>query len=336
MKHNELKPNEISNATKKSMATRLIAAAIALVIVCPFLLFGDWFILVLSVVALIIALVEIVNTAKKDYSVILYVLTLVVGAFCTYWPIIVSLIQKQNGIGDFTIHIYDYFEGLSLSVPAIFLGISLLFLTVVLHDSFTVRDACFLIAMVLTITLGIQSILYIRFLPAKLGAPSDKFFDFPHNLETSTLLIYVAIAAFMTDTGAYFTGILFGKKKINERISPKKTYGGFVGGLIVSAICSAAFAFILAACNKPVLAGYLDLNHWWNIVILSVVMPIFATLGDFVFSAVKRFYDIKDFGKLIPGHGGILDRLDSMIYTFLAAAVYLAVYIAISGGSYII
>lgn len=333
MSSNELKPNELSPQTKASMRTRVIAGLIGLVIVVPLLLLGDWFTFALGIALLVIGVVEIVNTAKKDYSVVLYILSILVALLLTLWPAIVSLIDKVHA-GTVSTRIFDYFGGIALSTPALIVGISLLFLTVVLHSSFTVRDACFLIAMVLVIALGVQCILYIRFLPSLLNdAPRTSYFNLFDTLESSTLLIYVLLAAFVTDIGAYFTGLLWGRRKINERISPKKTYAGFVGGLISSAIVTMAFAFILSLCGHPILEGYMDIAHWWNIVILSVFMPIMATLGDFVFSAIKRFYDIKDFGKLIPGHGGILDRLDSIIFTFFAAGGYLFVYIAIAEGT---
>ena len=333
MTQNDFKPNELTPQTKASMKTRIIASLIGLAIIIPLIFLGDWFTLVLAMFLLIVGVIEIVNTAKKDYSVLLYVISIIAAILITVWPAIVSLIDQIHG-GNVSFHIFDYFGGIALSTPALIVGISLLFLTVVLHSSFTVRDACFLIAMVLVIALGIQCILYIRYLPSILNkTPREGFFNLFDTLESSTLIIYVLIGAFVTDIGAYFTGILWGKRKINERISPKKTYAGFVGGLLCSAIFSIAFAFILDAVGHPILVGYLDVPHWWNIVILSLFMPIMATLGDFVFSAIKRSYDIKDFGKLIPGHGGILDRLDSLIFTFFAAGGYLFVYIAFDTGT---
>lgn len=336
--HEHIKPNEITEQTKTSMKTRIIAALVGAAIIVPPFIIGDWFFLILTITALVIGLVEIVNTAKKDYSVLLYVMTLVVGVLITYWPVMVSCIQISHGVieGGFSPHIYSYFRGLSISVPALFVGICLLFLTVVLHESFTVRDACFLIAMVVVIAIGIQSMLYLRYLPCYLNNESRELFNHFDNFSSSGLVVYVIFGAFFTDIGAYFTGVLFGHKKINERISPKKTYGGFVGGLVFSAVLTMAIGFVAAALGHPILTTYMDLPHWWNIVIVSLIMPLFATLGDFVFSAIKRHYNVKDFGKLIPGHGGILDRLDSMMFTALGAATYLSIYIAFFEKTYIL
>lgn len=335
----QIKPNELSASTKSSMVTRVLAGLIGALIIIPPSLLGDWFILALSAVILVIALVEIVNTAKKDYSILLYVVTIIVGVLMTYWPILQGILRgfsHAENVPSFDGHIYVYFEHLSLSIPAIFAGLCLLFLTAVLHPSFTVKDSCFLTTLVLLTSLGVQAMVYTRLYPCYLNEAERGFFNLFDNLESSLLFFYVILAAMVTDIGAYFTGIFFGHKKINERISPKKTYGGFVGGLIISAAFSCGFGFICCCTGHPLLAGILDLTHWYNIVILSCAMPIFATLGDFVFSAIKREYGIKDFGKIIPGHGGILDRLDSIIFTFLFAAVYITICAAIIGKTFLL
>ena len=129
----------------------------------------------------------------------------------------------------------------------------------------------------------------------------------------------------MTDTGAFFFGIFFGHKKINERISEKKTWAGFFGGIFTSIISGCTFCFVLAACGHPV-GGFLTLDQWGHIVVLSAIIPFVATLGDFVFSSIKRFYGIKDFGKIMPGHGGVLDRVDSVILVASIAAIYIVIF----------
>ena len=107
---------------------------------------------------------------------------------------------------------------------------------------------------------------------------------------------------------------------MNERISPKKTWEGFAGGVVVSALLSFTFAFVMAKINYPLLP-ILDINHVYNIVIISLIIPLTSNIGDFIFSSIKRNYGIKDFGTVLKGHGGVLDRLDSILVTSLIVAI---------------
>lgn len=110
----------------------------------------------------------------------------------------------------------------------------------------------------------------------------------------------IFIIAFMTDTFAYFTGYLFGKHKLIPKVSPKKTVEGSVGGILGSTIICVAFGYFFK----------IDLKV---IVFLGFFGSIVAQFGDLFASSIKRYVGIKDYGKLIPGHGGILDRFDSVI-----------------------
>ena len=110
----------------------------------------------------------------------------------------------------------------------------------------------------------------------------------------------IFIVAFLTDTFAYFTGYLFGKHKLIPKVSPKKTVEGSVGGILGSTIICVAFGYFFK----------IDLKV---IVFLGFFGSIVAQFGDLFASSIKRYVGIKDYGKLIPGHGGILDRFDSVI-----------------------
>ncbi len=328
MTKNEIKVNDLSKETKVSMKKRIIGGVVALAIILPSILLGDWFFFALSLVITFIAMFEIVDCGKRQYSIWLYIIAILLGFLCVYWPVFKALFTGDFDSGSW--HIYLYFDKIYISLAIVLIGIILLFLMVILKENFTVRDACFLFTFILIIALGIQSIIYIRFIP--ISHAVNPQYDILANLKSSTLFIYVAIGTFFTDIGAYFIGVFFGKRKINERISPKKTYEGFIGGLIISAIVSSTFGLVLSAVGLPMLEGIFDIDHWWNIVCLSLIMPFVATLGDFVFSSIKRSYQIKDFGNVIPGHGGILDRLDSLIFVFFSAAVYTCIAVGISSG----
>ena len=318
MSNVDLKPNEINQATKTSMRTRILAAIVGLIIVVPLFILGDWFFFALVLFVSVVSFWEIVHCGKKAYSFWLYFVTIAVGVIMVNWPLILGLLQ-----GQFHGHAYEYFTSLNLSLVALFVGICLLFLVVILHQSFTVRDGCYIIAMVLLVSLGLQSLLFVRYFPSFLNTNArDGWFNGFDNCASVTFATYGILGTFMTDIGAYFVGVFFGKHKINERISPKKTYEGFFGGIVISALVSMGFAFGLSLAGQHILPGIFDLAHWYNIVFMSILMPFLATLGDFVFSAVKRFYDVKDFGKIMPGHGGILDRLDSIIFVFAGLAIF--------------
>lgn len=126
------------------------------------------------------------------------------------------------------------------------------------------------------------------------------------------------ICSWGNDTFAYFSGVLLGKHKMAPRLSPKKSIEGAIGGILGAAILGAAYGFImsqkLTAVSNPIFVFSLA----------SVIGAILSIVGDLAASAIKRNFNMKDYGKLIPGHGGILDRYDSVIFT--APVVFWVVY----------
>ncbi|OIQ18816.1 phosphatidate cytidylyltransferase [Lacinutrix sp. MedPE-SW] len=130
-----------------------------------------------------------------------------------------------------------------------------------------------------------------------------------NNQFTPKLLLGSFIVVWVNDTFAYLVGKNFGKQKLFPRISPKKTVEGFLGGLLFSCIAS-YFIFIFT--------NTLTFNNW---LILSVIISVIGTLGDLIESKFKRQAGVKDSGVIMPGHGGLLDRFDSII--FAAPFIYL-------------
>ena len=128
--------------------------------------------------------------------------------------------------------------------------------------------------------------------------------------EHRILIWLVFLAAFGTDIMAYFTGMALGKHKLCPNLSPKKSVEGAVGGTLGSVVFCGLFGYFLVD-------GML-----WQCVIIGLVGSIAAQLGDLSASAFKRQMGIKDYGNLIPGHGGILDRFDSVLFT--APLIYYA------------
>ena len=130
--------------------------------------------------------------------------------------------------------------------------------------------------------------------------------------EFGTFYVLLALAiAWMSDTGAYFCGKYFGKNKLCPQISPKKTIEGFIGGIIVCLLSVILLSFIF---NDFVFAEKRQINYVL-LIILSLSGSAISALGDLCFSSIKRQCEVKDFGFIMPGHGGILDRFDSVIFT---------------------
>jgi phosphatidate cytidylyltransferase len=124
------------------------------------------------------------------------------------------------------------------------------------------------------------------------------------------------------DIGGYATGVLFGRHPMAPHISPKKSWEGFAGSLILQGLVGAAtFMWVLDAL-------------WWQGVIAGVVLAVTATAGDFAVSAMKRDLGIKDMGSFLPGHGGMMDRLDSLVPNAFASWVLFTIFLGsgISGG----
>lgn len=133
-------------------------------------------------------------------------------------------------------------------------------------------------------------------------------------LEAGRNWVYLALfTTFANDTGAYFIGRKWGKHKLAPATSPGKTWEGATGGLL-SSVAGAVVVFLLLNlfCTFSLL--------YWQLILLACLISLFAQLGDMVESLLKRNLEVKDAGKLLPGHGGALDRLDSLI--FVAPMVY--------------
>ena len=125
----------------------------------------------------------------------------------------------------------------------------------------------------------------------------------------------IFICAWGSDTGAYFVGMKYGKTKLIPTLSPKKTVEGAIGGVVTAGILAFVYGLIIYKGF-----GFGSVSNMYIYPVIGVVGSILAQIGDLAASAMKRSVDIKDFGNLIPGHGGILDRFDSVILT--APAVY--------------
>lgn len=136
------------------------------------------------------------------------------------------------------------------------------------------------------------------------------FIYLTERMENGRYIVWmIFISSWVCDTCAYFTGMLFGKHKLVPVLSPKKTIEGAIGGVAGSALVGALFAFFMVDQVIP------QQNITAAFAVLGAVGAVISQIGDLAASAIKRNHDIKDYGTCIPGHGGIMDRFDSVIFT---------------------
>lgn len=180
---------------------------------------------------------------------------------------------------------------------SLFMLVVLAFL-VVRHKTFSVYDAA----------LAVFGFFYVCFLMSNIYLVREHLFG-----KYAVWLIF--ISAWGCDTGAYFVGKFFGKHKLVPELSPKKTVEGAVGGVVVATALGVVYALVVGKQFQDLQVSLLLLTT-----VVVFFGSIFSQLGDLAASSIKRQTGIKDYGNLIPGHGGILDRCDSILFT--APTVY--------------
>ncbi len=208
----------------------------------------------------------------------------------------IPLLMKLFSILMFIIELIANFsnETFTFILPSkyiILLIIGLLLGLIVYEDEkkYNVEDACYLAVTNIFLTISFSLLLSIR----------------EYNIY---YLIIILLITIVSDTFALIVGSLIGSHKLCPKISPNKTVEGLTGGLL----------FCLAICVPT----YITLTNYTgsivNVVLLILLLSILSTFGDLVFSSIKRYFDIKDYGKIMPGHGGAMDRLDSLLFVLLA------------------
>ena len=178
-------------------------------------------------------------------------------------------------------------------------GIFLTFLipSVLYHDRnlYSINDAFYLIGSILFLGLSFSLIILLR----------EKELN---------IILYLLLISIFTDTFAYITGYFIGKTKLLETISPNKTIEGMIGGTIMAVIIATCFYVTVIDTKIPL----------YVVIFMSLFLSIIGQFGDLVFSAIKRYFGVKDFSNLIPGHGGVLDRFDSIIFVALGFMFFMA------------
>lgn len=308
------------------MVVRTISAIVLAAVALPLLLFGGWFAFGLSFVAVGIATYEILTLpGRKRYNAGIWILTYVAMYVLVYWQFI--KINSNFNLDTSLLTNFFYLDSYSVSIMAMVLYLLALFVFSFFWENFRIEDIFYLFTMVFLVSMGFYSLLFERYFPVSLvGTSSTSLSGFIPNIATSLFFFFVFVGVFMSDIGAYFVGVLFGKHPMNVRISPHKTWEGFVGGVVLSLLYSFTFVAICDVWLKqPLIPGVIDVSasptDWGYVTLFALIIPILDNVGGFLFSAMKRRYNAKDWGKIIPGHGGILDRLDGALVTSTAMSM---------------
>jgi len=264
------------------MKTRIISAAAGLVILAVVFFFFDTIFYNIAVTAVtMIAVYEVLLATKYIENKVLAALCLMFAGF------VPSLRYTLNS-----------FVG-----PAVCLSFA---------------AALFILLLVEHRTLRIEQVGLSFFVSLVIPLSFSMLIVFRDNYETQTGLFYILLSlgtAWFSDAGAYFVGRACGKRKLAPEISPKKTVEGAVGGVISDMIFCSLYTWIfMSVADLP-----MDIS-WLRLLIFVPLGAVFGILGDLSASIIKRQCSVKDFGNIMPGHGGVLDRFDSWL--FVAPLLY--------------
>ncbi len=270
------------------MRTRVITGLVALCVLIPILIFSNTFLLDAALaICCIIAIFEMlkcVGTVKKLW---ISVPTLVIS------PLLILAVRPLKGM-------MEGFSFTQVTLPVLLCAmLYLLAVMVFSKNKITIEDIAVSGFMAAYITAAFASILFLR--------------DSTGGAYTYLL---VFIGAWVTDIFAYFCGMLFGKHKLIPEVSPKKTIEGSICGTLFCGV-----SFILYGILIDRFVEHATRTSLLVLFAYGIIVAIVSQIGDLCMSAIKRHYGIKDFGKLFPGHGGMLDRFDSILAVGLVLLV---------------
>lgn len=274
------------------MRTRILTGVIAFIIFLPFLVFSNTIAFPIAMaVCAVVSVGELLHCIKLLRRPALSVPLLLAAVIC---PLCLRLL----GIT----------ETLTAIVPLLLvLMLYVLAVTTFSKGKIPVPEAATAVMTSVYVIAGFSAMVYLH--------------DFHEGGKYLYLLTF--IGAWVPDTFAYFTGVLFGKHKLIPDVSPKKTVEGAIGGLVFCVLAFVGFALVYNHFLTPEV-GIPENSLALPVVLMAaigLVAGVVSMVGDLTMSLIKRHYGIKDFGKILPGHGGFLDRFDSVI----AVAIILAV-----------
>jgi phosphatidate cytidylyltransferase len=349
--------NRLNNSSRHSMGTRILTGIVLMAVLIPCTIFGNWAFFVMMTVLALFGIHEIVSAPGSNrYDIVVRGVVFLFILSFIYWVYIKNWIGQRTVFNGYSFFLTDIF----VSISGIVLYALTLFLIAIITPKIQLSDVTYLFTIGLLFALGIQGMFFLRYFPNSAGFlrnssqtiipfwsttpifPSAYLKDFyaykgiNQTFASSLLFFYMLIGTWASDVGAYFVGVFFGKHRMNPRISPHKTWEGFFGGLVFSMAASLGFAAVMEyGFGLPLVPGLIQFrdsefllfrgvmagHSFPFLILLSFAMPIIGNMGGFLYSLVKRQYGIKDFGKLFPGHGGVIDRFDSVMINSIVMSI---------------
>ena len=331
--------NVLDEKKKKSMKNRILVGAILAVTGLPAVFFGGWPFFIFVSFFLGFAIYEILAVRRKKYPWYVWVFTYIITISYVYWAFVKSNIQAYNADpSHYVFSLESHFDEPGLSWYAIAVSMGVYFVFGLACKDFDILDIALIFTMSILVGLGFQCMMFLRYHPVWVasiltpGITEDKLFMW---MTSAFLFVYILVTAFGNDIMAYFVGVFFGKHKMTPRVSPNKSWEGFFGGWILGGLLAFGFAALVEGTGHPLLHNiriFGENSMWWAVVLLSFALPLIAVVGDLTLSLIKRYFGIKDYGKLLASHGGVLDRADSLIFCCIFASILIVLFE--KGGSF--
>lgn len=210
----------------------------------------------------------------------------------------------------------DYKDKLNIPLFPVITGIILVSLIIMVlnHEKLVFSDVVCSIFSAMIIPASLSCVVLLRDVYKIDGSPLQK-------VDGVFFIIMAFLCSWLTDGFALFAGMAFGKHKMCPKISPKKTIEGAVGGVVGNTlVCIGVYYLFKLRFNLT------DTIKLWEVILISFVLACISIFGDLAASTIKRSHGIKDFGNLLPGHGGIMDRFDSSLFVFPALYSFVVVF----------
>ena len=262
------------------MKKRVITGALLIAVSLALVLLSDYIVFPISLSLLaIVAVYEILKVLQSKSKAALAIPAYILAAV---FPTLAYFINKENALPFLLI----------LSASMFVYMTWLMGVSVFSKGRISYTKIAEVFTGVLYITVSFTSLSMMRYINPALGV---------------YMIVLVLAVAWLCDAFAYFVGSLIGKHKLIPEVSPKKTIEGAIGGVVFSMLLCLLYAFLLDKLTENIEVNYLV------IAVSGVILSVVSQLGDLIASLIKREHGVKDYGKIFPGHGGVMDRFDSVL-----------------------